>query len=139
MDVAAPTGEEVDDINMETKTRWMKHYLIAFGLLNVFVISFTVPLFFGELLLWQPRNLPVEMMLSSIYLAMGLVVLAASRKPRNHKALIDFLVLANLGHAFVMLLFAENARHVLDAIAIGLLGGLPLFFYPWGVRQFMRY
>ena len=124
---------------MNSKSKWLKRYLIVFGLLNVFVVSFTIPLLFSDRLLWQPRNFPVEMMLSSIYLAMGIVMLATAKNPKAHKSFIDFLILANLGHALVMLLFAQNLWHMVDALAIGLLGGLPLFFYPWGLRQFLRY
>jgi hypothetical protein len=124
---------------MTTKSRWLRRYLVAFGLLNIFLISFTVPLLFGDLLLWQPRNLPVEMMLSTVYLAMGIVMIAASRNPGNHKALIDFLILANLAHAIVMLLSAQNLWHFLDVLVVGSLGALPLFFYPWGLREFLRY
>jgi hypothetical protein len=124
---------------MNTKARWLKRYLVTFGLLNIFVISFTIPLLFGDLLLWQPRKFPVEMMLSSIYLTMGVVMIAAAQNPVAHKSFIDFLILANLAHAIVMLLFAQNLWHIIDVLAIGLLGGLPLFFYPWGLREFLRY
>lgn len=129
----------MDDTRTEKKTRWLKYYLITFGLLNILVISFTVPLFLGDLLFWQPRNLPDEMMLSSIYLAMGLVMVVAARNPMAHKSFIDFLITANLVHAFVMLLFAQNLWHILDVLTIGCLGGMPIFFYPWGLRQFLRY
>ena len=125
---------------MERKTKYLKQYLLIFGLLNIFVISFTVPLLLGDWLLWEPRNFAVEMMMSSIYLAMGIVMVLIARNPLPHKAFIDFLVVANLGHAFVMLIFSENIwQLVFDAGVIALMGALPLFFYPWGLRQFLRY
>lgn len=121
------------------KTR-LGRYLTIFGLLNIFVISFTVPLLFGEWLMWQPRNTAVEMMISTIYLAMGIVMIRIAQDPLPHKGFIDFLIVANLTHALVMLIYAESLWHILfDASAIALLGGLPLFFYPWGLRQFLRY
>jgi hypothetical protein len=123
---------------MNAKSKWLKRYLVTFGLLNIFVISFTIPIFLGGLLLWQPRNLPVEMMLSSIYLVMGVVMIAAAKNPMTHKSLVDFLVLANPAHALVMLLFAQNIWHLVDVFTIGLLGGFPLLFYPWEMRYFMR-
>lgn len=131
--------EPVIDEDMSRKSRWLRRYLIVFGLLNIFVLSFTIPLLFGDLLLWQPRNLPVEMMMSSIYLAMGIVMIACARNPVAYKSFIDFLVLANLGHALVMLLSAQSLWHQVDVLAVGLLGILPLFFYPWGLRAFLRY
>ena len=125
---------------MDKKTRYLRGYLLIFGLLNIFVISFTIPLLFGDWLLWEPRNQAVEMMMSSIYLAMGIVMMLIARDPLPHKAFIDFLVIANLGHAFVMLIFSEIIwQLVFDVGAIALMGALPLFFYPWGLRQFLRY
>lgn len=125
---------------METKIKQLKHYLYFFGFLNIFVISFTVPLLFGDWLMWQPRNIPVEMMISSMYLAIGIVMIRVANDPLSQKGLIDFLVLANLAHALVMLIYAETVWQILfDVIGIALMGGLPLFFYPWGVRQFLRY
>ena len=78
--------------------------------------------------------------MSSIYLAMGIVMVLIAKDPLPHKAFIDFLVIANLGHAFVMLIFTESAWQLLfDVGVIALMGALPLFFYPWGLRQFLRY
>ena len=125
---------------MQNKTNYLKYYLLIFGLLNIFIISFTVPILLGDWLLWEPRNFAVEMMMSSIYLAMGIVMVRIAKDPLPHKAFIDFLVIANLGHAFVMLIFSETIWQLLfDVGIIALLGVLPLFFYPWGLRQFLRY
>ncbi|MFZ1395310.1 MAG: hypothetical protein WAS33_00335 [Candidatus Promineifilaceae bacterium] len=125
---------------METKINQLKRYLYLFGFLNIFVISFTVPLLFGEWFMWQPRNIPVEMMMSSIYLAMGIVMIRVAKDPLPQKGLIDFLIVANLAHALVMLIYAENILHILfDAGAIALMGGLPLLFYPWGIQRFLRF
>lgn len=125
---------------METKIKQLKRYLYVFGFLNIFIISFTVPLLFGEWLMWQPRNIPVEMMMSSIYLAMGVVMIRVANNPTSHKGLVDFLIVANLAHAIVMLIYAENILHILfDFGAIALMGGVPLLFYPWGVKSFLQY
>ena len=124
---------------MNKSITFLKNYLHTFGLLNIFVISFAVPLLFGEWLMWQPRNIPVEMMMSAIYLAMGIVMIRIAKDPLQHKAFVDFLVLANLAHALVMLIYAENTWQLLfDAGVIALMGALPLLFYPWGARQFLR-
>ena len=122
------------------KERLLGIYLFLGGLTCVFGLSFAIPVYFGDFLLWQPRSLPTELMISSVYFAMGLVMMAAARNAIRHQALVDFLILANLLHAGVMVIYAENWRHlVLDAGAIGLLGALPLFFYPWGLGRFLRY
>jgi type III secretory pathway component EscR len=125
---------------MDSNTKYLKDYLVIFGILNNFVISFTIPLLLGDWLLWQPRNVAIEMMVSSIYLAMGIVMIRIARNPLPHKAFIDFLVIANLAHALVMLIFAEHIWHIIiDVGAIALMGALPLFFYPWGLRKFLQY
>ena len=124
----------------DNKAKYLRYYLLIFGLLNIFVISFTVPLLLGDWLLWEPRNFAVEMMMRSIYLTMGIVMVRIAKNPLPHKAFIDFLVIANLAHAFVMLIFTENIwQLIVDVGVITLMGALPLFFYPWGLRQFLRY
>ena len=122
---------------MNNKTRFLKSYLYIFGFLNIFVIS-TVPVIFGDVFLWQPRNLPTEIMMASLYFSMGLVMVFAARSPEKHKSFVDFLVLGNTLHALVMLITAQNSLQIiLDVIPIGAMGILPLFFYPWGVRNFL--
>ena len=122
------------------KEKALKFYLYTFGFLNVFLISFTIPLLFRDLLIWSPRNIPNEMMISITYFMMGVVMLLIARKPSSHKAFIDFVVIANIFHAAVMAIFAQNIYHiVIDALLIALMGILPLIFYPWGLKKFLRY
>ena len=118
----------------------MKYYFWTFGLLNIFVISFTAPILFGDLLLWQPRNMPVEMMISVIYFAMGIIMILSAGNPLAHKSFLDFVIIANILHAIIMILYAKNFLHlIMDAIPIGIMGMLPLLFYPWGLGKFLRY
>lgn len=37
--------EPVRNEDMNRKARWLRRYLIVFGLLNISVVSFTIPLF----------------------------------------------------------------------------------------------
>ena len=119
------------------KEKLLKYYLIIFGLLNLTVLSFGV-LVFGDLLLWAPRNIPTEIMMSSIYFAIGIIMILCSRNPLSHKSFIDFIVIANILHAIVMIVYAENLMHIGDALIIGAIGVLPLLFYPWGLRNFLK-
>ena len=122
------------------RTQLLKHYFIVFGIINIFVISFTVPLLLGDVLMWQPRNIPVEMMISVIYFAMGIIMLCSAGNPLAHKSFLDFVILANIFHASVMVIYAKNLFHlVVDSLSIGLMGIIPLFFYPWGLRKFLSY
>ena len=121
-------------------TKLLKIYFWSFGLLNIFVISFTVPLIFGNQFLWHPRNPPTEMMMSVIYFAMGVSMILCAKNPKAHKSFLDFLILANCFHAIVMAIYWENIYHILiDTISIGLMGIIPLFFYPWGIKNFLKY
>jgi hypothetical protein len=121
------------------KVRLLSLYLTIFGILNL-ITALTIPPFFGDALLWLPRNIPTEVMMSSIYVAMSLIMLLTARNPMPHKAFVDFLIVANTVHALVMLIYAEHIwQIILDAGFIGATGLLPLLFYPWGLKKFLRY
>lgn len=76
--------------------------------------------------------------MASIYFAMGIVMVFAARDPQKHKAFVDFLVIANILHAMVMLIASQSLIQIfLDAIPVGAMGFLPLLFYPWGLRNFL--
>jgi hypothetical protein len=122
---------------VKSKTTYLKAYLYIFGFLNIFIVS-TIPVIFGDVFLWEPRNIPTEIMIASLYLAMGVVMVFAARNPEKHKAFVDFLVIANILHALVMVVTAQKMLQiVLDVLPIGAMGILPLVFYPWGLRNFL--
>lgn len=122
------------------KVRFLKYYFRICGLLNIFVISSAVPFLFGDLILWQPRNIPVEIMISVIYFAMGIIMIVSGGNPLRHKSFLDFVIIANILHAIAMVIYAKNFLHlIVDAIPIGLMGMLPLLFYPWGLSKLFRY
>jgi hypothetical protein len=50
---------------MPSKEAGLRYYLYLFGILNIFVVS-SVPILLGDFLLWSPRNIPTELMLSSV-------------------------------------------------------------------------
>ena len=119
------------------RVRWLQTYLIVFGFGAVLVIP-TVPFRFGSALLWEPRNVPTEVMIAAIYFAMGLVMLAASRTPLDHQRFVDFLIIANLLHGAIMFATAETGLHVVfDAVPITAMGLVPLLVYPWRYRSFL--
>jgi len=120
------------------KIKLLRYYLYVFGFGNLFLLSFS-PILFGDILLWSPRNIPTELMIGSIYFAMGIIMLMTAKNPLSHKSFVDFVVVANIFHAIVMILFAQNIFHLGDAALIGLMGVLPLLFYPWSLKNFLRY
>jgi cytochrome c biogenesis protein CcdA len=123
---------------MSNKEKYLSIYLYVFGFASIFLIT-TIPIIWGDLLLWQPRNLPTEIMMASIYLAMGIIMVLIAKKPLKHKSFIDFLILSNLFHASVMLVTAHNFYQIIfDFIPIALMGVIPLFLYPWRIKNFLR-
>lgn len=121
------------------ETRYLTFFLRLFGIANL-ITAFTIPIFFGDLLLWTPRNLPTELMVGSLYFAMGIVMLIAARNPLEHRAFIEFAIIANLLHALVMAVFAEKPiQLVLDVGFIGIMGLVLLALYPWGIKNFLRH
>lgn len=121
------------------KPRWLTVYFYVFGAANL-LTSVLVPLFFGEHLLWEPRNLPTDLMVGSLYLAMGMIMLGIARAPQKHKAFVDFVIVANILHALVMAIFAQKPNHLyLDVAFAGLMGFIPLALYPWPMIRFLQY
>lgn len=114
----------------------LRIYLYVFGLAHL-VANPILPLF-GDHLLWSPRNIPTEIMMSGIYVAMSVVMLLSAKEPEKHKAFVDFVILANVVHGIIMLVLAQNVAHLVDAAVVGLTGVLPLFFYPWGLKNLLR-
>lgn len=123
---------------MSNKEKYLSIYLYVFGLASIFLIT-TIPFIWGDLLLWHPRNTPTEIMIAGIYSAMGVVMVLTAKKPSNQKSFIDFLILANLVHALIMIITARNIYQIIfDVIPIGLMGLIPLIVYPWNRRNFLR-
>lgn len=97
------------------------------------------PGLFGDLLLWTPRNFPIEPMVGSLYLALGIIMLAIARESTPHKAFIDYIVIANIFHAALMIVYAETVLQIIiDAGFIGAAGVIPLILYPWGPKNYLR-
>ncbi|MHA2065131.1 MAG: hypothetical protein ACXABY_12210 [Candidatus Thorarchaeota archaeon] len=120
------------------KEKLLSYYFYLFGLLSLTVISIG-PYFLGDELLWQPRNLPTEIMMSSIYFSIGIVMILAAKAPTEHKLFVDFLILSNTIHAAIMIIFAQNVLQIIvDAGMIGVMGILPVVFYPWGLRNLFQ-
>ncbi len=119
------------------ETEWLRKYLRLYGFLSLIVIP-TVPFFFRDIFMWEPKNTPLELMIVSIYFVLGIQMLNESRKPEPSKSLVDFIILASLAHSVIMLAFAENINHILfDVIPISSMAIWPLIFYPWGRKNFL--
>lgn len=125
---------------MKNKEKKLKLFLYWAGLANVFLHP-VIPWFFPHHFFWMPRNMPYEFMIGGIYIAWGIVMVIASKEPLKHKLFIDFTILANLFHAVVMVFFGsiEQPTHLYgDVLWICALSVIPLLFYPWGIKNFLK-
>ncbi len=121
------------------REKLLTFYLYIFGFGNI-VTSFGIPVLFGDELLWQPRNLPTDFMVGSLYLAMGIIMVLVAKHPQKHKAIIDFVIIGNIFHALVMVYFAQKPSHIyIDAAFIAIMGVIPLYLYPWPLSRILRY
>ena len=117
----------------------LKIYFYTFGISNI-LTSFLVPVFFGETLLWSPRNLATDLMVGSLYLAMGIVMIRVASSPFKHKAFVDFVVVSSILHTIVMIVLAQKPSHVfVDAGYMAAMGIIPLLLYPWPLAKFLKY
>jgi Family of unknown function (DUF6632) len=79
--------------------------------------------------LWQPGNEPpADMMMLSLYVALGIFLLLAVPNPAAHRSLIAYAGWANIAHAAVMTLMAIHP----GSDRSGLLTGAAIFS-PIGV------
>jgi hypothetical protein len=83
------------------RQRALKIVLVVLGLL------FTAGLYPIVMYLWRPGNeSPGDMMMLSLYVALGIFLLLAAPNPSAHRSLIAYAGWANIAHAAVMTLMA---------------------------------
>ena len=79
--------------------------------------------------IWN-KALDGDLMMLSIYFALGIFLLIAARNPAAHRSLIAFAGWANIAHALVMAVMAVGVANerafLLEMAAICLLVGIPL-------------
>ena len=85
---------------------------------------------------WKPYNPPYERMIMMIFLAMGICMMLASRKPERHLLLVLFVILHGFLHGGIMLVdsfiqhqeFTHMVGDVPMLISMGILFSI---FMPW--------
>lgn len=129
----------IEDTNM-AKEKILGTFFLWAGLANIFLHP-VLPWFLPHHFFWTPRNIPYEFMIGGIYIAWGIVMVIASIHPKKNKLFIDFTILGNLFHTAVMVYFGimEQPTHLYgDVLWITALWGVPLLYYPWGVKNFLK-
>jgi hypothetical protein len=123
------------------RARVLGGFLVVCGVGNL-VVHPILPWLLPALFFWTPRNAAYELMIGGIYMALGVAMIVAGRRPTEHKLFIDAFVLANAFHGATMAYFAA-AQHAYahfygDIPWIGLLALFPLAVYPWPLKSFLR-
>jgi hypothetical protein len=67
--------------------------------------------------LWQSHQADAEPMLFSLYVTLGILLLAAARNPAEHRSLIAFTAWSSLAHASVM--FIQSFRDAAERVHLG--------------------
>jgi hypothetical protein len=67
--------------------------------------------------LWQSHQADAEPMLFSLYVPLGILLLAAARNPAEHRSLIAFTAWSSLAHASVM--FIQSFRDAAERVHLG--------------------
>jgi hypothetical protein len=119
---------------METTNKSNYIFLQRVVFFSGIIAAFGVPLFvyfdpFGGWR-WQPYNQIYDQMIVSIYIPLGLLLLAAARQPEKHQSLIRFMFWSSVTHGGVMLFHAVvhpiHRGHLIGDVSI-LLGALLIF------------
>jgi hypothetical protein len=67
--------------------------------------------------LWQSHQADAEPMLFSLYVTLGILLLAAARNPAEHRSLIAFTAWSSFAHASVM--FIQSFRDAAERVHLG--------------------
>lgn len=92
--------------------------------------------FIADAFRWKPYNAPYERMIMMIFLAIGICMVLASRRPERHLLIVLFVILHDFLHGGIMLIdsfvrpqeLTHLAGDVPMLIGMGLLFSL---FMPW--------
>jgi hypothetical protein len=121
------------------RERALKVVLVLVGLL----FSATIYPLMTSSSLWQPnQSEDIEPMMLSLYVALGIFLLIAARKPSANRSLIGFAAWSSIAHATVMIVQAfQNASHrggLLGAAATFVVIGVVLIVLAPGKQSVER-
>ncbi len=116
------SGDQETDVPSRTSIVALAMTLRACALLSALLgfggvtIALDLPMarsgtFLGHMTRWEPFSPSYEMMIASIYAAWAPMMWRAARNPLAHPLFIEFTILANFAHFFVMLALAFRGEH----------------------------
>lgn len=88
-------------MSQETRLRWLRIFLVIFGLIFVFAI-YPLMHVWPAGWRWQPNQTEYEQMILGIYATLGVFLLIASKNPLRHASLIWFTVFSSAVHGLIM-------------------------------------
>lgn len=117
----------------ESKERYLRWALFVFG---TFLLLGLYPLMnwlWPDGWAWEPRQTEYEQMIQGIYATLGVFLVIAARRPREHRSLIQFTIWSSVVHGGIM---AAQATHDHSERA-NLIGDVPALFIMAGVLWYL--
>ena len=110
-------------MSTEQRLKYLRLFLILFGLIFIFGVYPMMNWIWPEGWGWEPRQHEYEQMIIGIYATLGVFLLIASRNPLEHKSLIWFTVWSSVVHGGIMAIQAlvdstERINLIGDVLAL---------------------
>lgn len=121
----------------ETRERYLRWALFVFG---TFLMVGLYPLMnwlWPDGWAWEPRQSEYEQMIQGVYATLGVFLVIAARRPREHRSLIQFTIWSSIVHAGIMAVQAshdhrDHANLIGDVPALFIMAGVLWFLLPKG-------
>ncbi len=117
----------------ESREKYLRWALLVFGLFLLIGLYPLMNWIWPEGWAWEPRQTEYEQMIQGIYATLGIFLVIASRRPREHRSLIQFTIWSSIVHAVIMALQAGHDSHE----HANLIGDVPALFIMAGVLWFL--
>ena len=126
---------------MESRSRWLRVALVAFGV--AFLLVYPLMKVWPSGWAWQPSQHEYEQMIVGIYATLGVFLLWASREPEAHLSLLWFTVWSSVVHGGIMAVQAvvdpaEHGHLPGDVAALFLVAAVLAWLTPRGVTRHAR-
>lgn len=118
-----------------TREQYLRWALMVFGLFLLVGLYPLMNWIWPDAWAWEPRQTEYEQMIQGVYATLGLFLVIASRKPREHRSLIQFTIWSSVVHAGIMAAQAthdhtERANLIGDVPALLMMAGVLWFLLP---------